>query len=491
MKIEELLQDVEIIRVSGESACDIKGIAYDSRNVNKGDLFVCISGYKTDGHKYADDALKNGASAFIVENEIHKEIYAKAMVIQVADSRKALSGISANFFGHPSRNLNIFGVTGTNGKTTITFLIRQILETAHISCGLIGTISYKIGNNEYHSSNTTPESFELQKMFNHMKRDNIEACVMEVSSHSLSLGRVEDIDFDYGIFTNLTPDHLDFHHDFDHYYLSKKSLFYKTGKANIINIDDEYGKKMACELKKEKDLIIPCLTYGVQNAADYKAENINISEKASSFELLFKGKPLGALSLPIPGLFSVYNALAAAGVCLAAGIGFEDIEAGLKSIKGVPGRFQVVENKKEIPVIVDYAHTPDALEKVLITANGFKKGRLICVFGCGGDRDRTKRPLMGKAAGKLADYCIITSDNPRTEDPKQILKDTEAGVISTDCPYEIVEDRFEAIKRAVEIYHKNDIIIIAGKGHETYQIIGNRTIHFDDREAVLNIIESM
>ncbi len=489
MKLEEMLKGVDVISIIGEPDTDIKGIAYDSRDIKKEDLFFCISGYKTDGHKFAYDAFNNGAAAFIVENEIQDEIYKKALVIKVADSRKALSRISANYFKHPSKRLNVFGVTGTNGKTTITYLIKQILEAANISCGLLGTISYKIGNNEYNSSNTTPESFELQKMFDNMHREKINACAMEVSSHSLALSRVEDIDFDYGIFTNLTPDHLDFHEDFDHYYLSKKKLFYKTRKANIINEDDKYGKKLAYELKNE--LNVPCFTFGVQNDADYKAENISISEKSSSFELLFNRKILGFLSLPIPGMFSVYNALAAAGICLEAGIGFEEVKAGLQNIKGVPGRFQVVENKKDIIAIVDYAHTPDALEKVLSTANGFKKGRLICLFGCGGDRDRTKRPLMGKIAGELADYCIITSDNPRNEDPKQILKDTETGIIPTECPYEIVEDRFEAIKRTVEIYNKNDIIILAGKGHETYQVIGSHTIHFDDREAVLSIIESM
>lgn len=497
LKLKDLIQGVEMVQMNpglnhlrnDALETDIKGIAYDSRRVKKGDIFVCISGYKTDGHKFVHDAMKNGALAFIVENKIHEDIYDTSMVIEVEDSRKALSKISSNYFQNPTENLNIFGVTGTNGKTTITYLIKQILEEAHVSCALLGTISYQIGNKEYDSPNTTPESFELQKMFKEMNAENIQTCVMEVSSHSLALKRVEDVDFDFGIFTNLTSDHLEFHNNFDHYYQAKKKLFYKTEKANLINIDDDYGNKMSLELREELDK--PCYTYAIHKKADFMAENIKTAQRFSSFDLLQDGKVLGNITLPIPGMFSVYNALAAASTCLLAGIHFDQIKASLKSIKGVPGRFEVVENKRDILVIVDYAHTPDALEKVLKTANGFKKGRLICVFGCGGDRDRSKRPLMGKAAGGLSDYCIITSDNPRNESPEQIFNDTEAGVAPTGCPYEIIEVRLEAIKRAVEIYRKNDIILLAGKGHETYQVIGNQSIHFDDRETVLKIIESM
>lgn len=485
-----MIQGVEQVQMKNDDLeTEIKGIAYDSRHVKQGDIFVCISGYKTDGHKFAHDAFSKGASAFIVENEIDDEIYHSAIVIKVSDSRKALSKISSNYFNHPTKNLNVLGVTGTNGKTTITYLIKQILETAHTSCALLGTISYQIGDKKYNSPNTTPESFELQKMFNEMNIKKVQACAMEVSSHALALKRVEDIDFDFGIFTNLTSDHLEFHHDFEQYYQAKKKLFYKTNKANMINLDDDYGKKMALELKEEIE--IPCYTYGIENDADFMAKNVVTAQRFSSFDWIHKGKVLGEITLPIPGMFSVYNALAAAGICLLAGINFDDIKTGLKSVKGVPGRFEVVENEKNILAIVDYAHTPDALEKVLKTANGFKSGRLICVFGCGGDRDRSKRPLMGKAAGDFSDYSIITSDNPRNEAPEQIFKDIKAGIVPTGCLYEIIEDRSEAIKRAVEIYCKNDIIIIAGKGHETYQVIGDQIVHFDDRETVLKIIESM
>lgn len=484
MKLKNILEGIDIVHIDGSMDINIDGIAYDSRKVNQGDVFVCISGYKTDGHQYIKDAIEKGAAAIVVEKNIDVQPNT-TVVIQVPDTREALSKLSSDFYNHPTKKLKIFGVTGTNGKTTITYMINKILETAQISCSVLGTISYKIGKKEYNSPNTTPESYELQKMFNEMINENIQACAMEVSSHSLALKRVNDIDFDYGIFTNLTPDHLDFHHDFEHYYNSKKELFLKTTQANIINVDDDYGKKLVHELHK---MNTKCLTYAIDESADYKAENVQISERFSDFDISKDNDIIGHIKLPIPGTFSVYNALAATVSCLSSGIGFETIKKGLESLKGVPGRFEVVENKKGKLVIVDYAHTPDALEKVLNTANGFKKGRLICVFGCGGERDRTKRPLMGKAAGTLSDYCIITSDNPRNEDPKQILHDTEEGIIDTGCQYEIIQDRYDAIKRAIEICGDNDLILLAGKGHETYQVLGNESIHFDDREVVREII---
>lgn len=482
-----MLNGVEIKDVHGSTTMDITGIAYDSRKVEAGNVFVCVTGYKTDGHQFIQDAFKKGASAFIVEKPINNS-QVDGTIIEVSNSRKALSKISSNYFNNPTDKLKIIGVTGTNGKTTITYMINHVLKVAGESCALLGTISYKIGSQEYTSTNTTPESYELQRMFNQMLDENIKTCVMEVSSHSLALSRVGDVSFDYGIFTNLTPDHLDFHTGFDDYFDSKKKLFYNTNEANIVNIDDKYGKMLIDDIKA---LDVEAFTYGIDNKADFQAVNIEITDRLSNFDILHKGQHLGHLSLPIPGRFSVYNALASASCCFTAGIPFEIIKKGLESVKGVPGRFELVENDKDYLVIVDYAHTPDALEKVLNTANSIKKGKLITVFGCGGDRDRTKRPLMGKAAGILSDICIVTSDNPRTENPFQILEDIEKGIKDTGCTYEIIEDRYKAIKRAIEIYEKNDTILLAGKGHETYQIIGNKTNHFDDREVSRQIINDL
>lgn len=482
-----MLAGIEINKIQGDTTIEITGIAYDSRKVEEGNVFVCIKGYKTDGHQYIADALKKGASALIVEDAVTGENIS-GTVIEVSDSRKALSKLSSNYFDNPTDQIKVMGVTGTNGKTTFTYMVHQIFKAAQEPCAVLGTISYQIGDHRYTSTNTTPESYELQKMFKEMLKENIQSCVMEVSSHSLALNRVEDIQFDYGVYTNLTPDHLDFHSGFDDYFNSKKKLFYKTRKANIVNIDDSYGKVLIEDILQ---LNVKAFTYGIDEPADFQAKKVQISDRSSDFDVWYKKQLLGHLCIPIPGKFSVYNALASAATCFAAGIPFEIIKKGLESIKGVPGRFELVENDKDYLVIVDYAHTPDALEKVLNTINSFKKGRVISVFGCGGDRDRTKRSLMGKAAGQLSDYCIITSDNPRNEDPVQILEDTKKGIIETKCTYEVIEDRYEAIKRAIEIYKKNDTILLAGKGHETYQVIKDKTIHFDDREVSKEIINGM
>lgn len=487
MNLKKILEGNEIKKIHGNISIEITGIAYDSRKVEKGNVFVCIEGYKTDGHEYINDALKRGASALIVEKPIEL-LSIQTTIIQVENSRKVLSKLSSNYYNSPSTKLNVIGVTGTNGKTTITYMVENILKATGEPCAVLGTISYKIGENEYTSNNTTPESYELQKMFQQMINENIKNCVMEVSSHSLSLNRVEDIEFDYGIFTNLTPDHLDFHSGFNDYFNSKKKMFYKTKKANIVNIDDEYGKRLVEEIR---GLNVETYTYGIDEEADFRAINIKITDRSSDFDIFYKDKCLGHLSIRIPGKFSVYNSLASVVACFLSGVPFEKIKVGLENIKGVPGRFELVENDKDYLVIVDYAHTPDALEKVLNTANTFKKGKLISVFGCGGDRDRTKRVLMGETAGKQSDYCIITSDNPRNENPMQIIEDIKKGIVDTLCEYEIIEDRYEAIKRAIEIYKKNDTILLAGKGHETYQIIGNKTNHFDDREVAREIIKDM
>ncbi len=484
MKLADLLKNTGIECTEREKDTEITGVSYDSRSTKPGDLFVCIKGFETDGHKYASSAIKAGAAAFIAQDELNN---IDVPVIYTSDCRKALSAVSANFYGNPTKDINIYGVTGTNGKTTITYLIRSVLEASGKECGVLGTIAYSYGGKTFESVNTTPESLELQRMFSEMKREySVDVCAMEVSSHSLALSRTDNIDFDYSVFTNLTPDHMDFHVDFEDYFTAKKKLFYQTGKSSVINTDDEYGKRLYGELKECGKNVKSC---SIKENADYRAVILESSAKGTDAEIYADGKKIGNIKINTPGRFSVANALCAAAVTLESGVSWEAVKAGIEQIKGVAGRFETVENSKGIPVIVDYAHTPDALEKVIKTAREFTKGRIITVFGCGGDRDSTKRPLMGETAGLYSDYCVVTSDNPRTEDPEKIINDIIPGIEKTNVSYDVIEDRRRAIKKAIKEYRAEDTVIIAGKGHETYQIVGTVKQHFDDRETAMQIIE--
>ena len=385
--------------------------------------------------------------------------------------------------------LKIIGVTGTNGKTTITYMLRNIYEKANIPCGIIGTIGHSFGEIFHTAVNTTPGAELLKELLEEMEQNGGTRCVMEVSSHGLALGRVDHIEFEYGIFTNLTQDHLDFHKTTENYFQAKKKLFGMTNAANIINTDDIYGNRITHELKRTKN-DVKLITYSLKDKkANYYCEIAETTEKGSQIEVIENGKSLGNLNIYIPGIFMIYNALASVACARADGLEFEAIKNGIASLKGVPGRFELIENKKDILAIVDYAHTPDALEKILRTISDFKRGKLICVFGCGGDRDHSKRPIMGKVAGEYCDFAIITSDNPRTEEPEKIALEVEEGIYQTGCNYEMIENRYEAIKRAVEIYKKGDIILVAGKGHEPYQVIGKEKIYFNDKETVQEIIE--
>ncbi|MDF2546897.1 MAG: UDP-N-acetylmuramoyl-L-alanyl-D-glutamate--2,6-diaminopimelate ligase [Anaerosolibacter sp.] len=482
MKLIDVIKDLDIIHFIGDKTKEIHGIAYDSRKVDQDYIFVCIEGLKTDGHQYIPQAIEKGAAVIVVEKDV--EVGPETIVIKVESGRKALSKLGANFYGNPSNDMRIIGVTGTNGKTTTTHLIKDILEKNHVNSGLIGTLSYKILDKEYTASNTTPESLELHRLFHEMKMNAVDTCTMEVSSHSLELGRVADVAFQIGVFTNLTPDHMDFHGNTESYKRAKTKLFYQTTMANIINVDDTYGKEIAEEIKGLKTQL---LTYGVNEQADIYAKNIQTSPKGTEFTLV---TPLfsGDVKIKTPGMFSVYNALAAIGVCYVLNFSFDQIKDGLESFYGVSGRFELVPDIGDHTIVVDYAHTPDALENVLRTIKGFATGRIITVFGCGGDRDKTKRPMMGEIAGNLSDYCVITSDNPRTEEPQSILNDIEIGIKRTNCKYKMILDRKEAIREAIRKSEKSDIVLIAGKGHETYQIIGNRTIDFDDKKIAQEIL---
>ncbi|KYO66676.1 UDP-N-acetylmuramoyl-L-alanyl-D-glutamate--2,6-diaminopimelate ligase [Thermovenabulum gondwanense] len=474
----EILKEVK--KVSGNINVTIEDIQYDSRKIKKNSLFVAITGFKDDGHKYINDAIINGACAVISEREVEIK-QEEILYIVVENSRKALSTVSDYFYESPSKNMKIVGVTGTNGKTTTTYLIKEIFQNAGLNAGVIGTLGIFVNGVLFPSERTTPESLELHKTFYEMRKNGIEYVSMEVSSHSLKLSRVDDISFEVGVFTNLTQDHLDFHPDFEDYYLSKRKLFSLSKKA-AINADDFHGNRLMNEIK------IPSISYAIENDADVKANNVKISEDGVSYDLIYRGEKIN-INYQVPGKFSVYNSLAAISAALLLGIDLNTSAKAISKVKGVPGRFEPIKEGQNFSVIVDYAHTPDGLENVLNTIKSFAKGRIITVFGAGGDRDKTKRPKMGKIVSELSDYFIITSDNPRTEDPVKIIEDIEAGVDPAKS-YEKIVDRREAIKKAIEIAQKDDVILIAGKGHENYQIIKDRIIPFDDREVAREFLKA-
>lgn len=483
MKLSQLLENISDVEFKNYKDVDILGIAYDSRKIKQDFIFVAIEGFKLDGHKYVEDAISKGAKAVIVEKYV--DTVDNIIQIKVKDTRGALANISANFYNRPSENLRLVGITGTNGKTTTTYLIKSILEVYNKKVGLIGTIGNIIGDKIEKTNNTTPESLELQMIFNDMVKDDMDTCIMEVSSHSLALNRVDSSDFNIGIFTNLTPEHLDLHKTIENYLSAKLKLFYMTSDYNIINGDDPYGKNIINEIKSLKT---PLLTYGINECSDIRAKNIRHSLESVKFTLLMKNDSID-INMDIPGIFTVYNSLAAAACAYAMGIDLGTIKNGLENVHGVKGRFEVVPVDKDFTVIIDFAHTPDGFEKVLSTINDFAKGRKVAIFGCGGDRDRTKRPVMGEIAGKYVDLCVLTSDNSRSEKTEDIIKDIVLGVEKTGCDYVNIPDRRDAIKYALLNSKPNDVIILLGKGHETYQIINDKVLPFDEREIIMDILE--
>ena len=484
MKLNDIIKGLEIIKVDGELDLDINNVEYDSRKVSENTLFICIKGFNSDGHKYIQSAIEKGAKAFLVQDDINIDGYT---FIRVNDTRSSMAKVADNFYNHPSKKLGVIGVTGTNGKTSITTFLSEILKANNNKVGLIGTIKIFDGEKDVESNSTTPESVDLQSCFNTMVNNNCDYCAMEVSSHSLVLNRVDETDFKLGLFTNLTPDHLDFHKDLEDYRQAKEKLFYKTSVANIINIDDEGGKKIYENIKSLKT---PVYTYGIDNKADFMAKDIHISASGVSYKLITPTYEEDVF-IPVPGKFTVYNTLAVIAACYMLNIDKDVVLKALKDTNGVAGRFETVQNDKGISVIVDYAHTPDALENILNTAKEFVKGNIITIFGCGGDRDATKRPLMGKISQKLSDTCIVTSDNPRTEDPKLIIDDILDGLDKENRNYKVIIDRKEAIEEAIKIAKKDDVVIIAGKGHENYQIIGKNKHHFDDKEIARDCLAKL
>ena len=472
MKLRDLLKDIPFTYTAVDLDIDIREVRYDSRAVQPGDLFVAVRGFATDGHAYIGMALKKGAVAVVCE-QAGKGIPA----VIVPDARAALADIAGNRFDHPSRKLTMVGVTGTNGKTTTTTLIKHILEAEGHKVGLIGTNQNMIGDEVIPTERTTPESYELQALFARMAEAGCTHCVMEVSSHSLVLDRVRGVRFAVGAFTNLTQDHLDFHKTMEAYREAKAKLFTISDKG-VINLDDPVADKMLA------DATCPCLTFSAdKDAADLSAKNIELGASGVSFVAATRDA-IARVSLGIPGHFSVENALAALGVCVALGVPLENAARALGTAHGVKGRAEVVPTNTDYTVLIDYAHAPDGVSNILRTVRGFAKGRVIALFGCGGDRDRTKRPIMSHLAAELSDYCIVTSDNPRTEQPETIIEDIVAGMKDAKVPVDVICDRRAAIYHALDIAQKDDVIVLMGKGHETYHEIDHVKHHMDEREIV-------
>lgn len=473
MKLINLISDINK-KITGGTEIEISGIAYDSRKVKPGYLFVAIKGFQTDGHKYIESAIKNGAVAVIGE----EDIFCDCTYIKTDNSRKALAKVGAAFYDHPERKLKIIGITGTNGKTTTTYLVRQILMLKGLRCDLIGTNQIIIGDEVIESSRTTPESLDLFEIFSKMEKSGGEYVVMEVSSHSLELDRVYGVEFETAVITNITQDHLDFHKTMDNYALAKAKLF-KMCRSAAINADDEYAKVM---IENSGENV---LTYSYENPSDVRAQNLKMSERGVIFDLCDKDG-MHEMRLGIPGKFSVYNALAAICVCKNIGISDTDIEKGLVLAKPVKGRIEVLHTNTPYTLIIDYAHTPDGLINIISAVRAFAKKRVITVFGCGGNRDATKRPKMGEIAEELSDIAVVTSDNPRCEVPMDIINDILKGMKKDN--HIVIENRKEAIKKAMEIAQEDDIIILAGKGHETYQEIKHIKHDFDERKVVKEIL---
>lgn len=474
MKLRELLTTVEVIEKNADPETEIGNISYDSRKTRKGDLFVAVRGFESDGHKFVGAAVKAGASVILCEEKPEESV----PYVLVKNSREALALVSGNYFGNPASSMVLVGVTGTNGKTTTTMLIKHVLENCTgEKCGLIGTNQNMIGEMVLPAERTTPESYELQKLFRDMAKNGCKYVIMEVSSHSLVLDRVAGIRFEVAVFTNLTQDHLDFHKTMEEYAGAKALLFEHCNKA-AINIDDEWGGYMTQRAK------CPVFTYSeTKLEADLVAKDIRLSPSNVKFCALAMNS-LERVSLEIPGKFSVYNAMSVISAGLLLRLSLSAVCESLKTAKGVKGRVEVVPTNENYTILIDYAHTPDALENVIRSMKEVTTGRVVVLFGCGGDRDRTKRPIMGEIATTLADYAIITSDNPRTEVPADIIADILEGVKVPRNRFKVIEDRRQAIAFAIDSHMDGDVIILAGKGHETYQIIGKTKYHMDEREIV-------
>ena len=486
MNLQVLLKAIQPVKISGSLDRDITAICYDSRKVVEGALFVALPGEKADGTEFIDSAIDRGAAAIVSEKP---GLTTRAAAIEVLNARHALADLSAAYFRQPSHKIKVVGVTGTNGKTTTTFLIKHILDTDFLRCGLIGTVRYVVGERELPATRTTPESADVHELLWQMRSAGCKSCAMEVSSHALALDRVRGVEFDAAVFTNLTQDHLDFHRTMDAYFETKASLFTglrdqkkKKGRA-IINSDDRHGEKLADRLSRDMEVI----TFGVGRDAQFRAGDVKMDFGGTTFQLMAVGKNY-LVRIPLIGMFNVYNSLAAIATAHALGVSVRKAVQSLAVAPAVPGRLQAIVAQKPFRVFVDYAHSDDALTNVLRTLRELNPARIIVVFGCGGNRDRAKRPKMAAAVDALADHAIVTSDNPRKEDPIAIIEDIKPGFrrLRPDC----VPDRKEAIYHAIAMAQPRDIILLAGKGHETYQEFADSTVPFDDAAIAASALSS-
>jgi len=481
MKLSRLLRDVNGGDLCGRPEREITGICSDSRRVGQGSLFVAIPGFQSDGHRYIRQAMAQGACAVVAQHAPDCPVPEDVTLILVEDARRALAQLAAEWYDHPERQLRLIGVTGTNGKTTTTWLIRHILEQCGHKCGLIGTNGSIVDGPLRPAERTTPEAPELYGLLREMADAGCEYAAMEVSSHSLVLERVHGLHFAAAAFTNLTQDHLDFHKDMEHYFQAKALLFQRCDTA-VLNLDDDWGLRLA------ERVSCPRLTYSAKRLeADLIAKNIRLLPDQVQ-AVLVRDNEIARMRLNIPGMFSVYNGLTAIGCCLALGLTLEESAQALQSAKGICGRAEIVPTGRDFTVMIDYSHTPDSMENILRTVRGYAKGRVVGLFGAGGDRDRAKRPIMGRIAGELCDLCVVTSDNPRSEEPDAIIRDILQGM-SQKHKYKVIPDRREAIAWCVKNARKDDIIVLMGKGQETYQEIRGVKHHLDEREEVRRALE--
>lgn len=484
MLLSKIIAKYPILNIKGSTDIDITGIEHNSKKIVKGNLFIAQKGYNHDGHDYILNAIEKGAIAIVKDKDIKIDID-NITIIDVYNSTDALGYFSSKFYKDPWNKLCTIGITGTNGKTTTSYIIRNIIMMDYKRVGIIGTMGVVIGEEFLNVINTTPDSLEIQKSLYNMVDKNLDCCIIEVSSHGLEMKRVKYIDFNIGIFTNLSREHLDYHKDMENYYYSKSRLFLKTNQLNIINKDDIYGKRLLSDLNSR----VKTITYGFTDADIYPT-NISYKDNKPCF-VLNTPKGFVDIELSILGEFNIYNALAAAACCYGMGIDNDTIKIGLESFKGIKGRFEFIETNLDFDIIIDFAHTPDGMEKTLKTISTFNKGRIITIFGAGGDRDKLKRPEMGRIAGKYSDMVIVTSDNPRFEDPAIIANEIASGIIETHAVYITILDRKEAINYAIINAMPKDTILIAGKGHEDTMNIKGIDIPFDEREIILNILKKM
>ena len=486
MELKKTLIGIENLKVKGSLDVEIKGIENNSKHIKEGYMFVAIKGMQIDGHDYINEAMQKGAKVIMLEEgcDLKKiKLLPDVTILMAQNTREALAICAANFYGNPSKKFKLIGITGTKGKTTTAFMIKEILEKDGKKVGLISTINTYINNEViYENDRTTPDSLELQQIFYQMAKAKVEYVIMEVSSQSLKLHRVDKCEFDIVAFTNLSEDHISEkeHKNMKEYFESKVELF-KMCPKGFTNTDDVYGAKIQ-KMFPESDI----QTYGIDNFANLLAKDITVTNTYADFKVKIADRN-ERIKVGIPGRYSVYNAILAIGIVNKFGVSLESIKEALENIK-VPGRSELIENDKEFAIMIDYAHSPNSLENILKTVKTYTKGRVICVFGCGGDRDQNKRAIMGEISGKIADYTIITSDNPRTENPEEIIKNIEKGIKKTKGQYEIIVDRKKAIQKAINMATKNDLVLLAGKGHETYQEINQEKIPFDERLIVKEII---